>query len=105
MEAYIKEATLTKKVKTHLSKLKSTFSWKCADRYYSGLPDFIVCYRGRFLAIELKATGKKPRNLQRYVIQKIIDSGGVSFYADSYEMYLKKFRKAVNDINKNDEAD
>lgn len=42
----------------------------------SGIPDIIVCYRGHFIAIECKAEGKAPTELQKRELQRIKDSGG-----------------------------
>jgi hypothetical protein len=51
-----------------------------------GRPDLFVCYRGRFLGIELKNPNMKPREVQnalsgaqRREIQKIENAGGVAF--------------------------
>jgi hypothetical protein len=43
---------------------------------YSGVPDFICCWGGRFLAIETKAGSAKPTKLQDKVMQSISDHGG-----------------------------
>ena len=46
----------------------------------SGVPDIICCYNSLFLAIECKATAKnKPTALQEKEMQKIRESGGVTF--------------------------
>lgn len=42
----------------------------------SGIPDIIVCYRGRFLAIECKAGYNKPTALQEREILAIHKAGG-----------------------------
>ena len=42
----------------------------------SGVPDIIVCYRGRFLAIECKAGKNKPTALQEREMERIREAGG-----------------------------
>lgn len=61
---------------------------KAAGAYYfypvtggfgaSGVPDIIVCHRGRFIAIECKAGTNKPTKLQQKNIDDIIANGGVA---------------------------
>ena len=42
----------------------------------AGIPDFICCINGRFVAIEAKAPGKKPTQWQSREIDAIRDAGG-----------------------------
>jgi Holliday junction resolvase len=61
---------------------------KAAGAYYfypvtggfgaSGVPDIIVCHKGRFIAIECKAGTNKPTKLQQKNIADIIANGGVA---------------------------
>lgn len=44
----------------------------------SGVPDIIVCYKGRFFGLECKANGNKPTKLQQLNIDKINDAGGIA---------------------------
>jgi hypothetical protein len=45
----------------------------------SGVPDFLVCHKGRFIGIEAKAKGGKPTMLQLKNLQEIKDAGGESY--------------------------
>lgn len=47
-----------------------------------GIPDFICCYEGRFVAIECKAAGGKPTTLQEVQLEKIADAKGMTFVID-----------------------
>jgi hypothetical protein len=47
-----------------------------------GVPDFLVCVKGRFIGIECKTKGKKPTALQQDNLNRIEESGGVSFVID-----------------------
>ena len=53
----------------------------------SGIPDILCCRNGCFVAIEVKAPRGKPSELQKWNIQKIIDSGGygVILYPDQFD--------------------
>lgn len=44
----------------------------------SGVPDDLVCYRGRFVALEYKKLGGTATPWQRREIAAIIDSGGIA---------------------------
>ena len=60
----------------------------------AGVPDILICSnKGRFIAIEVKIPGEKPKPLQDKYIDAINKLGGVVFYATSVEEvkeYLKK---------------
>lgn len=52
-----------------------------------GIPDFVCCYRGTFIAIETKAPGKLGNvtpNQQR-VIDEIKEHGGLALVVDSVD--------------------
>lgn len=45
----------------------------------AGVPDFIICYKGRMIGVETKATEKnKPTELQLRNHEKIRKAGGVA---------------------------
>jgi hypothetical protein len=50
----------------------------------SGIPDFICCWEGRFLAIETKAPGRRNSTTanQKERIREIIDSRGIAIVID-----------------------
>jgi hypothetical protein len=43
-----------------------------------GIPDFIVCHKGRFIAIETKFGDRKPTKYQELELQKIQIAGGIA---------------------------
>ena len=47
----------------------------------SGIPDLLVCYKGKFIAFEVKTPGKKNNvsDLQQHNINEIIKYGGLAF--------------------------
>jgi pantoate kinase len=44
----------------------------------SGVPDFLICSKGRFIGVEAKAGKGKTTALQDMNLAKIVASGGVS---------------------------
>lgn len=52
----------------------------------SGVPDIIVCYKGRFFGLECKANGNKPTKLQQLNIDKINDAGGIALVINEDNM-------------------
>ena len=74
-------ATPEKKVKNavvdELNKFKAYYFYPVTGGYgRSGIPDIIVCYKGRFLGIECKAGYNKPTALQEREMKAIRDAGG-----------------------------
>jgi hypothetical protein len=55
-----------------------------------GIPDFIICWQGRFFAVECKAPGKRATvtPLQERNIRGIQASGGVAVVVTSLEEFL-----------------
>jgi len=48
----------------------------------SGVPDFLVCYRGTFIGIECKANGNRPTALQESNMTAIRAARGAAFVVD-----------------------
>jgi hypothetical protein len=55
----------------------------------SHFPDIIGCFRGKFVAIEIKIPGEKPRPGQLAFLKLIEQSGGISGWATSTKEALK----------------
>ena len=51
----------------------------------AGIPDLLVCYRGMFLAMEVKQPGKYPTRLQRVQLQRFKDAGAITGVVRSVE--------------------
>ncbi len=54
----------------------------------AGVPDRIVVLRGRVVFVELKATGEKPRALQKAVAKTIRKAGGRVYCLSSVEQVM-----------------
>lgn len=62
-----------------LKKYKAYYFFPAQNGYgRAGIPDIIVCYRGRFLAVECKAGFNKPTALQEREMAEINKAGGSS---------------------------
>ena len=73
------EAKVKKKVKKILDDIGAYhFSPMTAGYGRSGVPDIIVCYKGKFIGIECKAGEGKPTLLQLRNIDDIKRNGGLA---------------------------
>lgn len=77
MTTYAQEATLTRKVKEWLEVQPDIHFYKASDRYHKGVSDFILCVRGMFVAIELKARDGKPSPHQLLFIKQVHKARGM----------------------------
>ena len=89
------ERTITRQVKKLLDSYPNDTLWyyKASDRFTSGVPDFIVCFKGLFIGIELKDLGKKARKLQHYTISRILQGGGIAVCTDTIEDIKRLFNE------------
>jgi len=71
------EAKVKAKVKKILNDMGAYYCMPIGVGYgNSGVPDFIVCYQGKFVGIECKAGKNEPTALQVSNMAKINNSGG-----------------------------
>ena len=79
------EKTITNSILKHLKSLPDCFAYKEHGGMYgrAGLPDIICCYRGRFVAFEVKTDKGKLTKLQEATLQKITEAGGVAYKVTS----------------------
>lgn len=88
--------TPEKKVKVKvcevLKKLKCYYFYASTGGYgSSGVPDIVVCYKGKFLAIECKANGGKPTALQQKHLVDIEVAGGKSLVIDETNIDMLEY--------------
>ena len=95
------ESQLTSQIE-NLLKSKGAYCEKIFGGGYqaSGIPDILCCYRGYFLAIEVKSpTGKgRASDIQKLKIKAIRDAGGVAFITDNIED-VERVLKFIDDGN------
>lgn len=72
-------------IKTHVSAYQS-----------QGEPDLVCCYKGYFVAFELKVPGNKPSKLQELKIKQIQRAGGIAITAYS----LEQIEVTLNEISR-----
>lgn len=82
----MKESVLQKKMITYIEE-QGGYVVKVIAASKSGVPDLLICYKSKFVGIEVKAPGKlsETRPLQKYNLQQIQKSGGISASLDSLE--------------------
>ncbi len=61
----------------------------------SGVPDIIVCYKGRFIGLEVKTPSGRLSELQKWAINKINVAGGIALRVESVE----DVKKAIHNSN------
>lgn len=77
------EAKVKAKIKKILSAHNVYYAMPVGSMFgNSGVPDFLCCVRGRFLAIEAKANGNKPTALQLKHITNIQEARGCALVVD-----------------------
>ena len=72
------EAALITNIRKYLATVPECFFWKEHGGQYgtAGIPDIIVCHKGRFIAFEAKVGRNKPTKLQAATIEQIRRAGG-----------------------------
>lgn len=88
LEKRFKENYLQVKVLRQLDKIPKLWHVKISDRFKSGIPDLLICHKGKFIAIELKREGEKATRLQNNVMAKIWKAGGTAYECHSVEEVL-----------------
>lgn len=88
------ESQLTSQIKNYL-KTKGAYCEKIFGGGFqaSGIPDILCCYRGIFIAIEVKSpTGKgRASDVQKLKVKAIRDSGGIALITDNLEEVERLF--------------
>lgn len=81
------EAALIQKIRRYLATVPECFFWKEHGGQYgtAGIPDIIVCHKGRFIALEAKVGKNTPTKLQAATIDKIRQAGGIAAVVHSVD--------------------
>lgn len=59
----------------------------------AGVPDILACIKGRFVAIEVKRPGQKPRPIQISFLEAIEKKGGIAFWSDSLDKVKDRLKE------------
>jgi len=91
------EKAIVNSILKHLKSLPNCFSFKEHGGMYgrAGLPDIICCYRGRFIAFEVKTDTGKLTKLQEATLQKINDAKGYAYKVTS----LQEVKEILENLN------
>ncbi|MGN1043545.1 MAG: VRR-NUC domain-containing protein [Acutalibacteraceae bacterium] len=83
----MKEKTITNQILKYLKSAPECFAFKEHGGIYgvSGIPDVICCYKGKFMAFEVKTSQGKLSKLQEITIKRINESGGMAFKVTSLQ--------------------
>ena len=83
----MREKDLIVHIKRYLATLPDCFFWKEHGGQYgtAGIPDLIVCYKGRFLGLEAKVGSNRPTKLQEHTIEQIQKAGGTAVVVRSID--------------------
>ena len=83
----MRESDLILKIKKYLQTLDRCFFWKEHGGQYgtAGIPDIIVCYKGRFIGLEAKVGRNNPTKLQSVTIEQIQNAGGIAVVVRSVD--------------------
>mgnify|MGYP004477218787 CR=1 FL=1 len=83
----MKEKTITNQILKYLKSEPECFAFKEHGGIYgvSGIPDVICCYKGKFVAFEVKTLQGKLSKLQEIMIKRINNAGGMAFKVTSLQ--------------------
>jgi hypothetical protein len=86
------EVAVKKKIRKLLDAAGAYYAMPIGTGYgNSGVPDFLICHKGRFIAVEAKAGTNKPTALQEMHLQRIRARGGIALVINETNMdELKK---------------
>jgi hypothetical protein len=92
----MKEQNLIDSIKHYLNTVTGLFYWKEHGGQYgtAGIPDIIICYKGKFIAFECKQPGRKPTLLQAITLKKIMLAGGIAIVVTD----LKQVKEVIERI-------
>ena len=93
--AETKEGVVKRQIKEILKVTKAYYAMPMGSGYgNAGVPDFLVCHRGRFIAIEAKAGKGKTTALQDRNLAEIVMAGGVALVVN--ESNLDELREILD---------
>lgn len=85
------EAKVKKQIRKLLDEMDAYYAMPMGTGYgNSGTPDFLICQRGRFIAVEAKAGNNKPTLLQEAAMARIRKAGGIALVINESNMHELK---------------
>jgi hypothetical protein len=74
----MKESDIQRRILDYINSLEKGKAYKVLSANERGCPDILACYKGMFLALEVKQENGKPSAIQKAQLEKIKWSGGYS---------------------------
>ena len=92
----MRESQLILNIRKYLATIPGCFYWKEHGGQYgtAGIPDIIVCYKGKFIALEAKVGRNQPTRLQTATIVQIRHAGGIAAVVRSVDE-VKEIMQAI----------
>jgi hypothetical protein len=100
------ETKFRRKVRNELKKLcqagRPIFFEPIQQKAIKGSPDFVLCVKGQFVALELKTNNGIVSKIQESKLQAISEAGGLAFIANplNWPDVLKYLEGQINDCNR-----
>lgn len=85
--------------------MKGLWFFKKEAKGLRGLPDIIICYKGRFICWELKRSEKEAMKLtgrivlQRHMLEKAIKAGAIAEFVYPENLEYQLYRITHEDIS------
>ena len=91
------EAKVKKQIRAILDEYNAYYAMPIGSGYgNSGVPDFLVCYKGWFIGIEAKANNGKVTALQDFNLNKITETGGIALVIN--ELNFQALKNLLNTL-------
>lgn len=82
----MREKNIENKIKNYLKSIGAYYFKHHGNQFSQvGVPDIIACYKGKFIAIEVKNEAGKTSPLQDVNLKMINNAGGIGIVARSVE--------------------
>ena len=90
------ESAIQRQIRLEIERMGGLVLKQHASLYTTnGAPDLVCCYRGKFLAIEVKKPGEDARKIQLHRQKQIRKSGGICEVCDSVEQ-VERILRAID---------
>ena len=88
------EAKVKKQIRQIIDEFDAYYAMPIGTGYgQSGVPDFLICHKGRFIAVEAKAGKGKTTLLQEAHLERIRTAGGITMIIN--ETNLQQLREQL----------
>lgn len=95
------EKDLQAKILRYLEQQPQTFCIKTVVVNQRGIPDILICHKGRLIYVEVKKPEAAPRvtQLQRLQQKMLESAGAVGFVTNDYKHFVAEFTKLTREIS------